>query len=153
MKSDYSPRFPRSISGNDFRLPLDHPEIEAVGRRADRLYRTAKLSDDERAWLLKKYAGLEVADLYLMGALGDRPLPKTDLRPCRPRLGGGTAGPTIEDHAGFVTRMLEYVERLERSNSGAAAIVDDIPTALDPAASERPVSVDDDRLGDPGDDI
>ncbi|HEV2897372.1 MAG TPA: hypothetical protein VGX71_05925 [Pseudaminobacter sp.] len=159
MKSsdDYSPRFPRSISGNEYRPPLDHPDIEAVGRRADRLYRTAPLTDDERPLLLKKYDGLKAADLFLTGRLDERPLPETDLRPVRPWSGDGLAGSVTEYHVGFVARTREYVERLERRYTRSATVDDDLtddrPIATDPSASERPVLANDDQPGDPGDDI
>ncbi|GLS30561.1 hypothetical protein SAMN04488498_103122 [Mesorhizobium albiziae] len=154
MKSDYTPKFPRSISAGDYRLPLDHPDVEAVGRRADRLYQTAPLSDDERGLLIKKYAGLEDADRFLSGWLHDRLLPETNLRPQRPWSGGGVVGAVTEHHVGFVARAREYIEKLERRHPA---------TIADPEMHDRPVLVDDDlveeysNLGDlegqPGDDI
>ncbi|MET3841385.1 hypothetical protein [Bradyrhizobium sp. OAE829] len=56
MTSEFSPKFPRSIAGGDYRTPLDRPDVEAVAARADHLYRTFSLSDEDRALLIERYA-------------------------------------------------------------------------------------------------
>lgn len=143
-KSDYSPRLPRSISGGDWRPSLDHIDIEAIGRRGDRLYQTAALSDDERGKLIKTYELLGKADRFLARRLRDQPIWITQLRP---RFWNdwfgieGNQGQT-ETACGFVWRVLEFIERLEARHV-------DVPVATEPVSNARPVLVD----GDPGDDI
>lgn len=152
MNSDYAPKFPRAVNGGDWRAPLDHPEVEAIGKRADRLYRTVSLADEDRAMLIKIYAELASTDSWLSRTIGERVLPETTVRPRSSSRPGwdDRAVPDIEWRVGFVARAGAYVERLEQRHAEALDVV------LRPAhAVERvkPVLVDDTPDMGPGDDI
>jgi len=113
---DYSPRFPRCVNGKDWRPALDHTDIETIGRRADRLYRSASLPDDVRGLLIKKYQEFEKADRYLARRLRDEPVRVTELRPRfwnEWRCVDDDQGRT-ETACGFVWRVLDFIESLER---------------------------------------
>lgn len=116
---DFTPRFPRSVSGRDFRVPLDHPDIEAIARRIDRLYRAAPLTNEDRGRLLKIYEGLEQVDYCLARRLRTQRLPITDLSPLfwdddRYPTSDAWGCDGVEAKAGWVWRVHDFVERLER---------------------------------------
>jgi hypothetical protein len=126
--SEFTPKFPRSISGGDYRTPLDHQDVEAVARRLDHLYRSYGLSEAHRAEMLARYALLAEADKAIDtliasmarfagdGQLVDNaPLPLGDpgIRPKKPRSGGSTAGDGLNAAVGFALRLAEWVQRLE----------------------------------------
>lgn len=119
---DYSPRFPRAVNGKDWRPALDHPGIEAIARRADCLYRAA-MPDDMRGLLIKKYQELEKADRYLARRLRDEPVWITELRPrfWNDALGAECNRDRSETVCGFVWRVLEFIESLERKYPGDRA--------------------------------
>lgn len=117
MSSEFTPKFPRSISGGDFRTPLIHPEVEAIAKRADHLYREFGLSEDHRVEMLLRYGYLVEADRAIDRlskivsgiTLEDDP----GIRPARP-ISGKQLGGEIRDVAvGFALRMAEWVQRLE----------------------------------------
>lgn len=125
---DYNPQFPRSISGGKYRLPLTHPEVEALGHRADRAYREFPLAERERALLLKAYAGLSRVDRFFASAYEGRPLPPSSIRPPEPWSRGVILDRPHEIKAGYVERVRAYVEAIEQKYSLAAmppALADD----------------------------
>jgi len=103
---------PQSRGGNKVRIPLDHPETDAIAKRICILLCMDVINDDERGHLIKKYGDL-------------RPLPPTELRPMffddylRP-LSGMNGKPAILVMAGWVHRLRDYVGRLERKYFDAA---------------------------------
>lgn len=88
--ADYTPLFPRSVSGGNFRLPLHHPDVEAVGARLADLYEIVSLKPHHRAQALRGYADLVIADDYIWNCMGDAPIEggidAGELRPKRPVL-------------------------------------------------------------------
>lgn len=58
MTGRYTASFPRTVSGKNFREPLDHPVVEALGAEMDRLYREIDLTDLQRGRILKDYSAL-----------------------------------------------------------------------------------------------
>jgi hypothetical protein len=120
MSSEFSPKFPRSISGGDYRIPLDHPDVEAIAARADHLYRTFSLADEDRARLLARYADIAAASAYLWGAIGEKRIEDNGLRPtsrkpCTREVATGehVGGHEIARNIGFIFRYRDYVKRLE----------------------------------------
>lgn len=131
---------PQSRGRNKVRIPLDHPETDAIAKRICILLCMDVINDDERGHLIKKYSDLRKADYRLARLLFGQPLPTTTLRPdfyddyCRPlafmgkvatdRLGReypfGSTSWKIEVMSGWVHRLREYVERLERKYFDAA---------------------------------
>ncbi len=114
----FEPKFPRSVSGGDYRIPLDHPDAEAVAKRADRAYREFPLSEDDRARLIARYKDLAEASAYLWGAIGDRRIEDNGLRPASIRApvieaAKAEAGHTMARNIGFVFRCRDYVQRIE----------------------------------------
>lgn len=121
--SEFTPQFPRSISGGDYRTPLDRAEIEALAKRLDHLYRNYGLSETHRAEMLVRYALLVEADKAIealivsiskfasdgeiASLLGD-----PGVRPKKPR-GGGSVGSDLNAAVGFALRLAEWVQRLE----------------------------------------
>jgi hypothetical protein len=81
------------------------------------------INDDERGHLIKKYSELRKADYRLARRLFDNPLPATNMRPMffddysRP-LSGVFGQPDLFVMAGWVFRLRDYVERLERKYFG-----------------------------------
>jgi hypothetical protein len=127
MSSEFTPKFPRSISGGDYRTPLDHPEIEGVAKRLNHLYRNYGLSETHRAEMLVRYALLAKADKAIDtltasmakfagdGQLVDSaslPLGDPGIRPKKP-LRGGSTGDALNAAVGFALRLAEWVQRLE----------------------------------------
>ena len=114
---------PQSRGRNTVRLPLDHHETEAIAKRIHILLCTDVLSDDERGHLIKKCSDLRKADYRLARRLFENPLPATGMRPMffddnnRP-LSGVFGQPDLLVMAGWVFRLREYVERLERKYFG-----------------------------------
>lgn len=147
--NDYSPKFPRSVSGREYRKPFDHPDIEKLGKQADRLYRNAPLSDDERAQLLKIHADLAIADRQMTADNKILPLisgDSTAFRAWRPGHNTGcTLGDMIAHNTGFVSRSAAWLRRVERKRVGSG-IEDEVFSAETGAPA-----VSDDR--DPGEDI
>ncbi|WP_441256161.1 hypothetical protein AB7Z32_02855 [Bradyrhizobium sp. 482_C4_N1_1] len=120
MSSEFTPKFPRSIAGGDYRVPLDHPDVEAIAARADHLYRTFSLSDDDRARLIARYADIAAASEYLWGAIGEQRVADNGLRPTsrKPCTREVATSETVGGHEmarniGFVFRYRDYVKRLE----------------------------------------
>lgn len=111
--NDYSPQFPPCVSGGGFRKPLDHPDIESIGKQADHLYRATTLNDDDRAMLLKIYSELKKADRFLARRLRNQPVWITQLRPRFWNDWLVENADRIEAACGFVWRVLEYINRLE----------------------------------------
>ena len=121
--SDFTPKFPRSISGGDYRIPLDHPDIEAVAKRLDHLYRNYGLSETHRAEMIARYALLADADKAIEALIASIAKFASDdqiasllgdpgIRPKKPR-GGGTVGSDLNVAVGFTLRLAEWVQRLE----------------------------------------
>jgi hypothetical protein len=115
--SEFSPQFPRTVAGADWRTSLVHPEIEAIAKRADHLYRHYGLSEEHRVEMLMRYAYLVEADKAIdrLGKLmsGITLLNDPGIRPARP-VGGGATGGEIRDVAvGFALRLADWVQRLE----------------------------------------
>lgn len=116
---------PQSRERGKVRLPLDHHETESVAKRIHILLCTDALSDDERGHLIKKYSDLRKADCRLARRLFDNPLPATSMRPMffddnnRP-LSGVFGQPDLLVMTGWVFRLRDYVERLERKYFGHA---------------------------------
>lgn len=115
MLKEYTPIYPRSVSGKKYRLPLNHPQIEAIAARADAVYR-GTLTDHERGTLLKLYRHLKHTGRSIYRREGEKSLPKTEVRPKSLNVKASDlvgCGPW-EIEAGFIWRISEYVERLER---------------------------------------
>ncbi|WP_143149334.1 hypothetical protein [Hyphomicrobium sp. CS1BSMeth3] len=122
--NQYVPVFPRSVSGGDYRMPLDHPCCEKIGARADRVYREAPLAESERVRLLKYYGMLQEADERAVDFFLHAPLPETDFRPLVWNVGRFNARDTLltqgineKRHpawlAGWVWRVSEWVAKVE----------------------------------------
>lgn len=117
MYSDFTPKFPRTVAGTEWRSPLAHPEIEAIANRVDHLYRNFSLSEDHRAELLLRYAYLAEADKAIdtLGKIASSITLEDDpgIRPARP-INGNASGGEIRDAAvGFALRFAAWVQRLE----------------------------------------
>lgn len=109
----YTPNFPRAVSGADWRLPLDHPELEAIAKRADHLYRCVSLSEDHRARMLLNYARLIEAEKTVSTMIGESRLDDPGARPAKPISGDGSQGEKIASAIGFAFRFQEWLVRLE----------------------------------------
>lgn len=119
---DYTPLFPRSVSGGDYRLPLYHPDAEIVAARLSSLYESVSLKPEHRALALRLYAELVDADAGIWDAMGDSPIDDNGKRPRRalppecdrvsPAIEFMT-NPKFETRVGFVFRVGEWVQRLE----------------------------------------
>lgn len=122
--NQYVPVFPRSVSDGDYRMPLDHPCCEKIGQRLDAIYRSAPLSESERALILKVYRELQEADHRAFNWYAGAPLPTTDLRPEHWDIERGAhlqrtvlTAPQVkagEYAAGWIWRAAEYIAGLER---------------------------------------
>ncbi len=113
--------FPLSRESDNVRLPLDHPETEAIAKRIQCLLGIDALSGDDRGNLRKKYRDLQKADSLLVRQFFGRPLPVTGLRPQFWNDGQSASlqsGTFVDDKfiiaAGFVQWVREWVETLER---------------------------------------
>ena len=167
----FSPVYPRTISGFDRRSPLEHPELEMIALRMDRLYRDFGLAGTHRGEMLARYALLIEADkaLAVLGrviasiTLRDDP----GIRPARPAMLGKASTAEVRDFAiGFSLRLAGWIEQLE--NFYGVTLWQQLGTiehAGDDAASAVPrpagggnnvprlVRDDDDETPQPGDDI
>lgn len=124
MSSDFTPQFPRTVAGTEWRAPLDHPEIEAIAKRLDHMYRNFGLSEAHRAEILARYAHLAKADEAIDSLLTSTqklsgrdttdvlPLGDPGIRPKKPRH-GNSVGEGLHLAVGFVRRLAEWVQRLE----------------------------------------
>ncbi|MGB3271339.1 MAG: hypothetical protein WBA66_00380 [Xanthobacteraceae bacterium] len=118
MSSDFTPQWPRTVAGADWRAPLYRPELEAIAKRADHLYRTYSLSEEHRAWMLVQYGRLVEADKLIdalsriMGEISLRNDP--GVRPSKPMKHGiGSNSETINGAVGFAPRLADWVQKLE----------------------------------------
>lgn len=112
--------------GRKIRIPLDHPEVEAIDLRMHVLAATGELNDAELGMLIKLRRSVVKADKMLGRRLIGRPLPETSLRPifwdeCRNAMSQVFESDPVECAAGFVLRVSEYVEKLERKYGVAEA--------------------------------
>jgi hypothetical protein len=119
--TEYKPQFPRTVAGTEWRAPLVHPEIEAIAKRLDHLYRDYSLSETHRAEMLVRYALLADADKAIdtltasVARFVDSaslPLGDPGIRPKKPR-GYGDLGDALKVAVGFALRVGEWVQRLE----------------------------------------
>ncbi|MCA6110465.1 hypothetical protein [Bradyrhizobium cenepequi] len=123
--SEFTPKFPRTVSGAEWRAPLDHPEIEAIAKRLDHLYRNFSLSEAHRAEMIVRYSYLvradeaidrlvtSIAEFSGSMAADVRPLGDPGIRPKKPTCGGGSAGDGLNAAVGFALRLAAWVQRLE----------------------------------------
>lgn len=114
MQNDFTPQFPRSVSGGKYRFPLTHATTEAIGLRADKAYRDFPLTDVERAQLLKAYKGVEVVDRAIPDYFEDMPVEATKPWPIEPYRGGGMVGNILDHNAGYLERVRAFLDALER---------------------------------------
>jgi hypothetical protein len=111
-------RLPPSVSGKNYRLPLDHPQVEAVGHKLEALYQGGKLCDEKMLELIKLYRSLIRVDRYCSNRWGASPLPNAPIRPGRPDAGQLVASeyfglPDHEVRAGFVYYAADCAAQLE----------------------------------------
>jgi hypothetical protein len=116
----FTPQFPRTVAGTEWRAPLDHPEIEAIAKRLDHLYRNFSLSEAHRAEMLVRYSHLVRADEAIESLVAlfaefsrDMPLGDPGIRPKKPAPVPGSGNTAAQVAVGFVLRMAEWVKRLE----------------------------------------
>ncbi len=134
MQQDFAPVFPRSVSGRNYRPPLNHPDIEALGQRMDAAYQLFPLSEATRAVLLKTYDGLKKGsvDCPLVAEFTERTGKKVIIRPAAPwRATPHEVGVNMHEHnAGFVERVREFLDALDSkytsSRTAPALASDDI---------------------------
>lgn len=108
----------RTRGAPKIRIPLDHPETEQISKRIRFLIFSGMLSEDECGRLTKWQRELRKADSLLSRILYDRPLPATELRPLfYDYKGPFLSGSQAEVATGWVFRLREYVEKLERKYS------------------------------------
>ncbi|KAB2720950.1 hypothetical protein F9K73_13610 [Brucella intermedia] len=100
--SEFTPKWPHSISGQDYRLPLDNEQFEAMAKRLDAIYRKPTLSDDSRGLLLKVYS-----DLVMLDGVKKEP------HPHRPWRGDGPMGNREARNQRWVEWLLEKLDRME----------------------------------------
>lgn len=117
MSEEFTPQFPRTVAGSEWRAPLIHPEIEAIAKRADHLYREFGLSEDHRVEMLLRYALLAEADKAIVTlskiASGITLLNDPGIRPARPVSDRASYGEIRDVAIGFALRFSEWVQRLE----------------------------------------
>ncbi|BBF92834.1 hypothetical protein [Blastochloris tepida] len=111
--------------GRSIRIPLDHPEIDAIDLRMHVLAATGELNDAELGMLIKLWRNARRADKFLGRALLGGALPETSVRPMFWDAAAQYECSQIECAAGFVLRVREWVEKLERKY-GLPADVDQI---------------------------
>lgn len=116
--------------GAKIRIPLDHPETDAIHFRASVLLGAGILNDREFGTLLKKIRELRRVDFKLARRLCGRPLPWTDCRPELPAEALMPASPhfgkrEVEVWTGWVRRVADYVAALEMKYFGAAEVEND----------------------------
>jgi hypothetical protein len=61
----FQPKWPRSVSGKNWRTPSRIPSREAFSKRADKLYRFAPLADADRELLLRAHSDLDSKSSFL----------------------------------------------------------------------------------------
>jgi hypothetical protein len=108
---------PPSVSGGNYRLPLDHPQIEGVAQKLEAAYRSGNMPHQDMCDAIKLYRCLARVDRYFFNTLGGRELPVTALRPYRPDDAQRASSPHLgmrdmEVRAGFVWRVLEIAESI-----------------------------------------
>lgn len=111
---DFTPQFPRSISGGRFRPPLTHEGIEALGSRVDRAYCQFPLTDTERACLIKAYGNLKIVDRSIAANHVGMSLPTLNALPPEPWRGDGTRGEIISHNVFYCERVRAFIEAVER---------------------------------------
>lgn len=117
---DFTPKFPPTVGG-DWRRPLHHSQLEALGKRMVALY-FKPLKEDERGKLIVHYGYLIPVDLRLVRMLGDAVLPYSGERPMLPDPVGTlltepasyNEGDVLNRLVGYVCRVDEYVKALEK---------------------------------------
>lgn len=125
MTDIFLPTHPRTVSGSRYRVPLDHPDCEQVGKVLDALYTNAALSPDERSFLIREYRRLRRVDKYFAIITGETPIPAVDIRPRRPDA-------YVMDHsqrdcfAGYFWRLHRYARLLSERHFGDGGGLDDI---------------------------
>lgn len=116
--SNYTPAFPRSISGGKYRLPLDHHHAEAVAARFDRIYREINVSAVERGVLLREYQRLQQIDHWFMVAerAGGGRYPPESLpgRPLPPPKNPTSWLKAFNMSHAYLSRIAIYLSQLER---------------------------------------
>lgn len=116
MSSEFDPNWPRTVAGTEWRAPLIHPELEAIAKRADHLYRNYSLSEEHRSLMLVQYARLVDADNLLDGLgkiVSDISLRNDPgIRPVKP-MKGGNGGEAVDRTVGFALRLQGWLQRLE----------------------------------------
>lgn len=120
----------RDQGAQKIRVPLDHPETERLAKRITFLIFSGKLTEDECGQLIKKERDLRKVDYRLARRLFDAPIPVSPHRPMfwddhRRPFSGVFCGDELAVWAGWVARLREYVERLERKYLGRAAAASD----------------------------
>ncbi|MEW4461215.1 hypothetical protein AB1K42_24220 [Roseibium algicola] len=105
-------------SSSKIRIPLDHPETDALDLRIRDLILSGCLSEGEHGRLIKSSIELRRVDRSLARKLLGLPLPETDIRPMYPdenqltfSIYHGVDQRLVE--AGWVYRLRDYVERVE----------------------------------------
>jgi hypothetical protein len=130
--SEFTPQFPRAVAGTEWRAPLNHPEIEAIAKRLDHLYRNFSLSEAHRAEMIVRYSHLVMADeaidrlvasvaKFNGGVTADElALGDPGIRPKKPKRGDGSVSDGddpvrdgIRMSVGFALRLAEWTQRLE----------------------------------------
>lgn len=125
MNERFEPKYPRSISGKSYRVPLDHRDTEQLAAEMDKLYRIAALTETERGQLLKTYRRLRSIDRSFLQSFSEMELPTSELRAKRP-------DQWFLDHRGhevqlaFYWLLRDHVNRLNAKYFGFARPSDDI---------------------------
>lgn len=136
---DFTPLFPRSISGGKFRLPLTCIAVENIGKRADRAYRELHLTEAERVSLIKVYDGLMTVDrsvaarasiLKTCGGRKELDLSadisrwprSSQIQPAEPWRGSGALGEIFDHNVGYLERVQAFIEALERKYAPIPAV-------------------------------
>jgi hypothetical protein len=106
-------------SAQNIRIPLDYHKTDALDLRIRHLLACAELTEIESGRLMKLRPELRRTDHKLARVLHGRPLPATTLRPDFPddyQFPGSEAfgAPAVLCWAGWVHRVREHVEKLER---------------------------------------
>lgn len=114
MQQDFTPVFPRSISGKQFRLPLTHERIEGIGLRADRAYQQFSLTDAERSSLIKAYSGLKAVDRSIAADHVGDIFAVSPTLPLEPWKGDGISGEVISHNVLYCERVRVFIDALER---------------------------------------
>jgi hypothetical protein len=114
--SEFTPQFPRTVAGTEWRAALSNSDLEAIAMRADHLYRNTGLSEEHRAKLLARYALIVEADALIeeLGFVARQFSLQNDpgVRPSK-LTKGGSGGDMIKIAAGFALRLSEWIKLLE----------------------------------------